>query len=50
MEKVYAVTKKMFKAGKVLTTTVQRVNLKMLCTPFCYNLYQVRTLKIKGIF
>ena len=49
-ERVYAVTKKIFKAGKVLVTTVQRVNLKMLCTAFCYNLYQLMTLKIKGVF
>jgi len=39
MERVYAVTKKMLKAGKFLATTVQRVNLKMLSTTFCYNLY-----------
>ena len=34
-EWVYAVTLKIFKAGKVLVTTIQRVNLKMLCTTFC---------------
>ena len=44
-ERIYAVIKKIFKAGKVLVTTIQRVNLKMLCTAFCYNLYQLRTLK-----
>jgi IS5 family transposase len=33
-KQVYAVTKKRFKAGKVLVTTIQRVNLKMLCTAF----------------
>ena len=33
-ERVYAVTKKIFKAGKVLVTTIQRVNLRMLCTLF----------------
>jgi IS5 family transposase len=49
MERVYAVTKKMFKAGKFLATTVQRVNLKMLFTVFCSNLYHLITLKIKGI-
>ena len=49
MERVYAVTKKMFKAGKFLATTVQRVNLKTLFTVFCSNLYHLITLKIKGI-
>ena len=49
-ERVNAVTIKMFKAGQVLVTTIQRVNLKMLCTAFCYNLYQFRTLKIKEVF
>ncbi len=46
-ERIYAVTKKLFKAGKVLVNTIQRVNLKMLYTAFCYNLYQLRTLRIK---
>ena len=49
-ERVYVVTKKILKAGKVLVITIQRVNLKMLCTAFCYNLYQLRTLEIKGVF
>jgi IS5 family transposase len=31
---VYAVTKEIFKAGKVLVITTQRVNLKMLCDIF----------------
>jgi len=48
-ERVYAVTKETFKAGKVLVTTVKRVNLKMLYTAFCYNLHQLKTLKIKGV-
>lgn len=47
MERVYAVTKKMFKAGKCLATTVQWVNLKTLFTVFCSNLYHLITLKIK---
>jgi len=38
-EQIYVVTKKIFKAGEVLVTTIQRVDLKMLCTAFCYNLY-----------
>ena len=33
-KRVYAVTQKIFKAGKVLVTTIQRVNLMMLCTTF----------------
>jgi hypothetical protein len=49
-ERIYAGAKKIFKAGKVLITTVQRVNLKMLCTAFCYNLHHLMTLKIKGVF
>ncbi len=46
---VYSVTKKIFKAGTVLVATIQRANLKMLCTVFCYNLYQLRTLKINSV-
>ena len=49
-ERVYAVIKKIFKARKVLFITVQRVNLKMLCTDFFYNLYQLMALKIKRVF
>jgi hypothetical protein len=49
-ERIYAGAKKIFKAGKVLITTVQRVNLKMLCTYFFYNLYQLMALKIKRVF
>lgn len=49
-ERVYAVTKDVFKAGEVLVTTVERVNVKMLFTAFCYNLHQLRTLRRKGIF
>jgi len=49
-ERIYAGAKKIFKAGKVLITTVQRVNLKMLCTDFFYNLYQLMALKIKRVF
>ena len=47
-ERVYAVAKEVFKAGKVLVTTVERVNVKMLMTAFCFNLHQMRTLKSKG--
>ncbi|WP_321428544.1 IS5 family transposase [uncultured Methanolobus sp.] len=47
-ERVYAVAKEVFKAGKVLATTVERVNVKMLMTAFSFNLHQLRTLKRKG--
>ena len=33
-ERVNAVTIQIFKAGQVLVTTIQRVNLKMLCIAF----------------
>ena len=49
-ERVYSVTKEIFTAGRVFVTTVKRVNLKMLCTAFCYNLHQLRTLKIKKVY
>lgn len=49
-ERVYAVTKNIFNSGMVLVTTVERVNVKMLFTAFCYNLHQLRTLKRKGVF
>jgi IS5 family transposase len=47
-ERVYSVAKEVFKAGKVLVTTVERVNVKMLMTAFSFNLHQLRTLKKKG--
>jgi IS5 family transposase len=47
-ERVYALTKEMIKAGRVLVTTVERVNVKMLMTAFSFNLHQLRTLKKKG--
>ncbi|AFV23527.1 transposase [Methanolobus psychrophilus R15] len=47
-ERVYAVAKEVFKAGKVLVTNVERVNVKMLITAFSFNLHQLRTLKRKG--
>ena len=49
-ERVYSVTKEIFKAGRVFVATVKRVNLKMLCTALCYNLHQLRTLKIKKVY
>lgn len=47
---VYAVTKNIFKAGKVLVTVVHGVNMKMLFTNFYYNLYKLKKLKIKEAF
>ena len=49
-KRVYSVTKEIFKARRVFVTTVKRVNLKMLCTAFCYNLHQFRTLKTKKVY
>jgi IS5 family transposase len=46
---VYAVTKEVFKIRNVPVTTVERVNAKMLMTVFCFNLYQMGTLKAKGV-
>ena len=48
-ERIYAGAKKIFKAGKVLITTVQRVNLKMLYPASCYTLYSVDDIEIKRI-
>jgi IS5 family transposase len=48
-ERVYSVVKEVFNAGKVLLTTVERVNVKMLMTAFCFNLHQLKTLRHKGI-
>jgi IS5 family transposase len=44
-ERQYAVIKRVFKAGHVLVTTVERVGIKMLFTAFGYKLYQLHTLK-----
>jgi IS5 family transposase len=45
-----AVTKDVFNAGKILVTTVERVNVKTLFTAFCYNPHQLRILRRKEIF
>jgi hypothetical protein len=37
-----------FKARRVLLTTVERVKIKRLFTAFCYNLYQVYTFQKQG--
>lgn len=48
-ERPHAVIKRVFNAGWVLVTTVQRVHVKMVVTAFAYNLYQLCTLKNAGI-
>jgi len=47
-ERHYAVIKRVFNAGYVLVTTVERVNVKMIFTAFDFNLYQLCTLKRQG--
>jgi transposase, IS5 family len=44
-ERPHAVTKRVFKSGWVLVTTIKRVNVKMMVTAFAFNLYQLCTLK-----
>jgi transposase, IS5 family len=44
-ERPHAVIKRVFGAGRVLVTTVQRVHIKMVVTAFAFNLYQLCTLK-----
>jgi IS5 family transposase len=48
-ERPHAVIKRVFGAGSVLVTTVQRVHIKMMVTAFAFNLYQLCTLKNAGI-
>jgi IS5 family transposase len=47
-ERHYAVIKRVFNAGHVLVTTVERVNVKMIFTGLSFNLYQLCTLKRQG--
>jgi IS5 family transposase len=47
-ERHYAVIKCVFKAGHVLGTTVERVNVKTLFTAVGFSLYQLYTLKKQG--
>jgi IS5 family transposase len=44
-ERPHAVIKRIFGAGSVLVTTLQRVYVKMMVTAFAFNLYQLCTLK-----
>ena len=48
-ERPYAVMKNVFDSGEVKVTTVARAAVKMVFTSFSYNLYQLCTLKRKGI-
>jgi len=44
-ERPFSVIKRVFRAGQVLVTTVQRVHVKMVFTVFAFNLCQLCTLK-----
>ena len=44
-ERPHAVIKRVFRAGRVMVTTVKRVGVKMMVTAFAFNLYQLCTLK-----
>lgn len=50
VERPYAVIKNVFGSGHVRVTTVPRVGVKMMFASFCFNLYQLRTLKKQGVF
>ena len=43
-ERPFAVIKRVFNAGRVLVTTVERVRVKMVFACFCFNLVQLGTL------
>jgi IS5 family transposase len=49
VERHYAVIKWAFKAGHVLVTTVSRAHVKMIFTAFRFDLYQLVTLRKKGV-
>ena len=44
-ERPHAVIKRVFRAGRVLVTTIKRVHLELMTTAFAFNLYQLCTLK-----
>jgi IS5 family transposase len=44
-ERPFSVIKRVFRAGRVMVTTVQRVHVKMVVAAFAFNLYQLCTLK-----
>ena len=43
-ERPFAVIKRIFKAGNMLVTTLNRVHIKMVVTAFAFNLFQLCTL------
>ena len=43
-ERPFALIKRVFHAGHVLVTTVQRVHVKIMFSCFCFNLIQLKTL------
>jgi len=45
-ERPFAVIKRVFKAGHVLVTTVERVRVKMVFACFCFNLMQLGSLGV----
>jgi len=47
-ERPFAVIKRVFGAGHVLVTTVQRVRVKMVFSCFCFNLVQLGTLAARS--
>ena len=47
-ERPFAVIKRVFNAGHVLVTTVQRVRVKMVFACFCFNLVQLGTLAARS--
>lgn len=49
-ERPFAVIKRIFGTGKVLVTTVERVDVKMTVAAIAYNLFQLCTLKNAGAF
>jgi IS5 family transposase len=49
-QRSFVVIKRIFGAGKVLVTTVERVDVKMTVAAIAYNLFQLCTLKNAGAF
>jgi IS5 family transposase len=48
-ERPYVVIKKVFKSGHTRVTTVARVAVKMVFASFGFNLFQLITLRKKGM-
>jgi len=48
-ERPFAVIKRIFKAGNMLVTTLNRVHIKMVVTAFAFNLFQLCTLDDQNI-